>query len=49
MRSIQNVFVSTMKNKQKSFANIIYITVAEDRARWQEIGETYVQQRTVVG
>jgi hypothetical protein len=26
-----------------------WMRVAEDRARWREIGETYVQQWTVVG
>jgi hypothetical protein len=26
-----------------------WMGVAEDRARWQEIGEAYVQQWTVVG
>jgi hypothetical protein len=26
-----------------------WMRVAEDRARWREIGEAYVQQRTVVG
>jgi hypothetical protein len=26
-----------------------WMRVAEDRARWRDIGEAYVQQRTVVG
>jgi hypothetical protein len=28
--------------------NVDWMRVAEDRARWQEVGEAYVQQWTVV-
>jgi hypothetical protein len=30
-------------------ANGSWMRVAEDRARWREIGEAYIQQWTVVG